>query len=144
MTVSMARHVFTAAFLLAAVSLGQTIPALATIHDFTGYPVDGANPMGPVVMDQQGEGALVGTTSVGGTLGAGNGVGHGTIFFFTPSEKPGGPSGRAISQPDRLNWRKLSRGRHAWRRRFNLRHDNSPSRKCFQSNPPYRDRSRNA
>jgi uncharacterized repeat protein (TIGR03803 family) len=59
----------------------QSTPTLTTLHFFTGYPDDGANPSGPVTIRD--DGLVLGTTALGGRHGP-NYDGLGTVFFLSP------------------------------------------------------------
>jgi hypothetical protein len=75
------------AITLAALSLaGSAVaaPVETVLHNFTGYPNDGAYPIAGLIADK--EGALYGTTQEGGNNGC-NGYGCGTVFKLTPPAK---------------------------------------------------------
>lgn len=58
---------------------------LTTLHSFTGYPNDGADPISSMVVDAQGN--LYGTTEFGGSVSCADSIrfGCGTVFKLTPS-----------------------------------------------------------
>jgi hypothetical protein len=70
-----------------------TEPTLTTLRLFTGYPDDGANPLGVVVM--RGDGEIIGTTDAGGAKG-GQWGGYGTVFFLTPPATSSGSWDEAV------------------------------------------------
>lgn len=66
----------------------QPAPTLTTLHFFAGYPTDGADPVGGVVMGA--DGVLHGTTYYGGPYGQSYDNGWGTVFSLVPPATPGG------------------------------------------------------
>jgi uncharacterized repeat protein (TIGR03803 family) len=63
--------------------------SVKSLHTFTGYPRDGANPYAGVVIGSGG--VLYGATQTGGSSSAcGSTIGCGTVFSLTPPTSPGG------------------------------------------------------
>ena len=74
----------------------QSSAVLTTLHNFTGYPIDGAGPRGLAVNDN---GVLYGTTPIGGSGPCGlqsREAGCGTVFSLTPPTSAGGQWTEAV------------------------------------------------